>query len=175
MSATETFDWKRAAQDRPGRGLDFQDLMLQRVQDILLVSSLYDSFILKEDGELYELLVSEFVDLDLRHTPGIRRVSSGAEALAIAREQPRFNLIITTSHVGDMNAVQMARRARQEGLRAPVVLLAYDHRELTDLMARSDVSLLDGLFLWQGDARILLAIVKLIEDRLNVALLETPD
>ena len=169
MSATETFDWKRAAQDRPGRGLDFQDLMLQRVQDILLVSSLYDSFILKEDGELYELLVSEFVDLDLRHTPGIRRVSSGAEALAIAREQPRFNLIITTSHVGDMNAVQMARLARQEGLRVPVVLLAYDHRELTDLMARSDVSPLDGLFLWQGDARILLAIVKLIEDRLNVA------
>ena len=154
---------------REGRLLEFQDLMRQRVQDILLVSSLYDSFILEEDGELHELILGEFLDLDLRHTPGIQRVSSGNEALALAREQRRFNLIITTTHVGDMNAVEIARRAKHEGLHVPVILLAYDHRELTDFIARNDVQQLDGVFLWQGDARILLAIVKYVEDKLNVA------
>src|SRR5262245_7848787 len=155
------FDWRRAVSASHAGGLvDFQDLMLQRVEDILLVSSLYDSFILREDGELYELLLSEFVGLDLRRTPGIRRVSSGQEAIELAKEQPRYNLIITTAHIGDMNALQMARRARAAGIQAPVILLAYDQRELTDFMARNDTSALDGIFLWQGDAQILLAIVK---------------
>src|SRR6185436_14232003 len=98
-----------------------------------LVASPYDSFILEEDGQIYELILTEFLDLDLRQTPGIRRVSSGAEALALAREQSRYNLIITTTHVGDMSAVELARLAKGgAGRPIPVVLLAYDHRELTD-------------------------------------------
>src|SRR6185436_6163185 len=129
----------------------------------------YDSFILEEDGQLYELILGQFLDLDLRHTPGIRRVSSGAEALALARTESRYNLILTTTHVSDMSAVEIARQAKTSGGGAlPVILLAYDHRELTDFVARNDVSALDGIFLWQGDARILLAIVKYIEDKLNV-------
>lgn len=164
-----SFDWRRAALAGPGRSVDFQELMLQRVREILLVSSLYDSFILREDGEIYELIVGEFQGLDLRQTPGIRQVATGDEALALARKQDRFNLIITTTHVLDMNAVQLARRARTEGLVCPIILLGYDQRELTDFVARNDVSLLDGIFLWQGDTRILPAIVKYVEDKQNVA------
>ena len=51
----------------------------------------------------------------------------------------------------------------------PILVLAYSNRELTDFMAENDTTLLDGLFLWQGDARILMAMVKYVEDRLNVA------
>ena len=162
-------DWKQAVESRAGRASEFQDLMQRRVHEILLVSSPYDSFILEEDGRLYELILGEFLDLNLRHTPGIRRVSNGAEALALAGSQSRFNLIITTPHVGDMTAVELARRVRAGALAVPVILLAYDHRELTDFLARTGGAGLDGVFLWQGDARILLAIVKFIEDKLNVA------
>jgi len=55
----------------------FQDLMRRRVENILLVSSLYDSFILAEDGQLNELILSEFLHLNLLHTPGLTHVSSG--------------------------------------------------------------------------------------------------
>ena len=72
------FDWRKAVTQRGSRLPDFQDLMQQRVQDIVLVASPYDSFILEEDGQLYELILSEFLELDLRHTPGLHRVSSGA-------------------------------------------------------------------------------------------------
>ena len=164
----EAFDWRKAAEGWSGRAQDFQDLMRQRVQDIILVSSPYDSFILEEDGQLYELILSEFLDLDLRHTPGVRRVSTGAEALALASEQSRYNLIITTPHVGDMSVAALARQAKRHSPAIPVVLLAYDQRELADFTARSETADIDGMFLWQGDARILLAIVKFIEDRLNV-------
>ncbi len=36
-------------------------------------------------------------------------------------------------------------------------------------MAHHDTAALDRVFLWQGDVRILLAIVKYMEDKLNVA------
>ena len=87
----------------------FENLMPFRVQDILLVSSLYDSFILREDGRLNELLIGESLELNLQQIPGITHVSSGAEALKLARSQPRFNLIVTNLEVEDMDAAQLAR------------------------------------------------------------------
>ncbi len=152
-----------------GRFRGFQDLAQHRIENILLVSSLYDSFILAEDGQLGERILSEFLDLSFRHSPGITRVSSGAEALALASGQSRFNLIITSMHVGDMDALTLARRVREAGLAVPVVLLAYDSHELTSFLSRNDTSDLERIYLWQGDVTILLAIVKEIEDRLNVA------
>src|ERR1035437_122736 len=147
----------------------FQDLMQYRVQDILLVSSLYDSFILAEDGQLNERILSESLELHLRHVPGVPGWSTVEEALALARKEPRFNLVITSMHVGDMDAIGLARRLKDEGLKAHVVLLAYDHRELTRFLEKRDASVLDGIFLWRGDVRIVLAIVKTIEDRMNLA------
>ncbi len=153
----------------PGPLPGFQNLMPWRVQDILLVSSLYDSFTLQEDGRLNELVMSEFLDLNLHHTPGITHVASGAEALALARTQQRFNLIITTPHLGDMDAAALAHEVKAAGLDTPVVVLAYDSRELKDFVSRHADSEVDRAFQWQGDARILISIVKYIEDQRNVA------
>jgi len=147
----------------------FHDLMRYRVQHILLVSSLYDSFILTEDGHLNEALLRQFLELNLTHNPDIVRVSSGAEALALAAADPRFDMIVTSVQVGDMHAGELASRVHAAGLELPVVLLAYDNRELTDFLARHGRGSLARVFLWQGDVRVLLAIVKSIEDERNVA------
>ena len=147
----------------------FQDLMPYRVQDILLVSSLYDAFTLQEDGRLNELVMSEFVDLDTHHTPHITHVASGAEAIAKAKAQRQFNLVITTINPGDMDATQLAQRLADAGLDVPVLVLAYDHREFKDFESRADLSRIDRCFMWQGDARILLAMVNYVEDQRNVA------
>jgi CheY-like chemotaxis protein len=146
---------------------DFHDLMRHRIMDLLLVCSPYDSFVLEEAGQLSERLLGEFRNLDLHYGPGLATAASGAEALALARQQRR-GLVVTALHLGDMTGAQLARRFRDEGLSVPVVLLAFDNRELKDFLARHDVSAAERVFLWQGDARILLAIVKCIEDKLNV-------
>ena len=65
-----------------GRFRGFQDLAEHRIENILLVSSLYDSFILAEDGQLGERILSEFLDLSFRHSPAVTRVSSGTGWLA---------------------------------------------------------------------------------------------
>ncbi len=146
----------------------FENLMPFKVQNILLVSSLYDSFILREDGRLNELLIDESLELNLRQIPGITHVSSCAEALELARSQPQFNLIVTNLAVGDMDAAQLAREVRRAGLDVPVLVLAYDYREIKNFVARNPVTGLERIFLWQGNARILIAMVKYIEDKRNV-------
>src|SRR5271169_5896685 len=146
----------------------FENLMPFRVQDILLVSSLYDSFILREDGRLNELLIGESLELEQQQIPGITHVSSGAEALKLARSQPRFNLIVTNLEVEDMDAAQLAREVKTAGLDVPVVVLAYDYREIKNFVARNPVTDIQQIFLWQGNVRILISIVKYIEDKRNV-------
>ena len=146
----------------------FENLMRFRVQDILLVSSLYDSFILREDGRLNELLIGESLELDLQDIPGITHVSSGAETLTLARSRQQFNLIVTNLEVGDMDAAQLAREVKNAGLDVPVVVLAYDYREIKNFVARNPLTDIERIFLWQGNARVLIAIVKYIEDKRNV-------
>ncbi len=146
----------------------FQGLMRYRVRNILLVSSLYDLYLLEEDGRLYELLREEYQGLNLTHTPEITRVSSGKRALALVKQDNQFDLIITTPHVEDMPAQKFAKKVQAAGLDVPVVVLAYDHRELTELKLYSDTSVFDQLFVWQGDFRLLIAIIKYIEDKRNV-------
>lgn len=147
---------------------DFEVLMSARVENIILVSSLYDKFILQEDGQLSEVMLGEFLDLHLHHTTGMAHVSSGTEALALAAGNSRYNLIITAINVGDMNACDLARAVKEQHLDIPVVVLAYDASELATFIAHHDTSDIDRVFLWQGDARMLLAIVKYVEDKLNV-------
>jgi CheY-like chemotaxis protein len=153
--------------DPAGREASLRDLMRFRVQNILFVSSLYESFIMAEDGQLNELILTKFLDLNLNQAPNITRVSSGGEALALARDK-RFDVIITSLQLGDMNAAQLALAVREAELDLPVLVLAYDHAEVKDFERRYGFGDLQHVFLWQGDARILLAMVKLEEDSRNV-------
>ena len=59
----------------------FHKLMPHRVQNVLLVSSLYESFILEEEGLVHELVTSEYLDMNLSHAPRVSRVSTGKAAL----------------------------------------------------------------------------------------------
>jgi CheY-like chemotaxis protein len=147
---------------------DFQKLMRYKIRDILLVSSLYDQYLFEEDGRLYELIRQEFQVLNLSHPPEITHVTSGAEALEILGSGQRFDLILTTLHIEDMHVIPFARKTRELGTAVPLVLLAYDNRERKELVTNYDVSVFDTIFIWQGDYRLLIAIIKLIEDRLNI-------
>jgi CheY-like chemotaxis protein len=160
-------DRAQPGRNRVGGAQDFQDLMRHRVDEILLVASPYDSFILEEDGRLHERMLGDFLELGLRNTPRLTHVSSGAQALARALEERRPSLIIASLHLGDMSAAELARQVRARGIDIPVVLLAFDHREVSRFLARYDASLIERIFLWQGDVRILLAIVHYVEDKWN--------
>lgn len=146
----------------------FQNLMRHQIRDVLLVSSLYDLYLFEEDGRLYDQIRNEYQGLSLSHPPEIIRVSSGQEALELVAEERRFDLIITTLHVEDMSSLSLAKRVKQLGLTIPVVLLNYDNQEYLELSTHHDVNVFDGIFIWQGDFRIIIAMIQHLEDKMNV-------
>ena len=151
------------------RGADpvpFWSLMAHRVRKVLLVSSLYDSYALEEDGSFTELLFSEYLELNLRYAPHIVRVSTPPQALDRLREED-FDLVIYMLQVSDRSPSEFAADIRKAGRQMPIVVLAYSTRELELLRRAGSLEGVDRAFTWQGDARLFLAIVKSVEDRLN--------
>ena len=143
-----------------------QNLMRYRIRNILLVSSLYDLYMFEEDGRLYDMVRKEYLGLNLSQTPEIIRISSGKEALKLLKREP-FDLVLTTLHIEDISAVKMAKKIK-ENFDIPVVLLAYDNRELIDMISGKESSIFNQIFMWSGDFRIIVTLIKYLEDRYNV-------
>jgi len=151
-----------------GKFSGFSHLMPHKVQDILLVASMYDAFTLEEGGRLTELLLSEYRELNLSFPPHVTRASTGSEALDLLQAR-RFEMVITMSRLGDMPAPELASRIKADFPEMPLYTLAFNPRELAHLRADENAQFIDRFFVWNGDTQLLLAIIKFCEDTLNVA------
>jgi len=146
----------------------FAGLLGFKIHEVLFVLSHYDSFILAEDGQLDDRVLSGFLDLNLRILPSVTQVESGAEALdRLARAPDRFQLVIGSPDLGDMDIGTFAHRLRHAGQETPVTLFGYDTRTVREYLTRHGGHDLEKPFVWQGDVGIFLAIVKQLEDRRN--------
>ncbi|NOY07028.1 MAG: response regulator, partial [Chlorobi bacterium] len=146
--------------------LDFKDLMRNRINNILLVSSMYDFYTLVEDGQLTEAIFNEYLELNLHYAPHITRVHSGEAALRMLGDH-RFDLVISMQRISDMDLVNFCRSVKRNHPDIPVVFLGYQSRELQLLLQTGIISVFDRIFIWQGDRRLFLAIIKLFEDLKN--------
>jgi hypothetical protein len=144
----------------------FHKLFAHRVQDVLLVCSLYESFILEEDGLVADLIVSEYQELNLSHAPRVSHVSSGEQALNVIRER-KVDLIITMTRLVDMAVPAFAEAVKKIRPDLTVIVLTDDPREVAPYSDIEKRGAIDRIFLWYGDAKILLAIIKHVEDLLN--------
>lgn len=146
----------------------FHKLMQKKVRDILLVSSLYDFYLFEEDGRLYEQIREEYQSLNLSWAPEITHVTTGNEAINLLKSQGTFDIVITTLHIEDMHVMKLANKIREVTKDIPIILLAYDNRERKELTSQFDTSIFDKIFIWLGDYRLLMGIIKYVEDRLNL-------
>lgn len=148
---------------------EFQSLMKFKIRDILLVSSLYDYYLFEEDGRLYEQIREEYRALNLSHAPEITHVTTAKEALEyLTGSRKKFDLIVMTLHIEDMNVIKFAQKLKSDFPEIPLVLLGYDNKELKELEKNYDLSIFEKIFIWQGDYKLLIAIIKYLEDKLNV-------
>ena len=146
----------------------FQKLMRFKIQEILLVSSIYDYYLFEEDGRLYELIRSEYQNLNLSQAPEITHVTTGEEAIELLKGDQNFDLIITTLHIEDTHVVKFANQVKSLGIELPIILLAYDNKERKELTTHYDTSVFERIFIWNGDYHLLIGIIKYIEDKMNV-------
>lgn len=146
----------------------FYELMPNRVENILLVSSPYDAFIMDEDGRLAERIIHEYRGLNLTRPPRLTWVSTAQEALKTLSRK-RFDLVISMPRTDGMSPYSLGRNIRETHPDLPLFLLAHDTSELiTDHSAKDDQPFVQK-FIWSGNTDLLLAMIKSVEDRQNAA------
>jgi CheY-like chemotaxis protein len=146
---------------------DFTKLMRKRIYNVLLIASDYDSFMLQMDGRIDELIFNEYVSLNLRYPPRFIHVSTEEDAFQNL-EGGEIDLIITMFNPGEYNVFEQAKRIKAKYKAIPIVVLTPLNREVSQNVYQGDLSAIDYVFSWLGNSDILLAIIKLIEDRMNV-------
>jgi CheY-like chemotaxis protein len=145
----------------------FHELMPFKVEEILLVSSPYDAFIMEEDGSLATRIINEYQGLNLSGAPRITLVSSGREAIEILRRQA-FDLVITMPNVGGMDAFALGAAIKKIHPVQQVVLISHSLRGIYPLPENIDCQSIDDIYLWCCEADLLLSLVKNFEDHVNV-------
>jgi len=145
----------------------FNTLMKKRIYHVLLVSSAYDAFILEDDGRIDEQIFNEYVSLNLRYPPQFLIANSEAEAFRLLKEE-NIDLVITMLSAEETDTFDMAEQIKKNYPEKPIVVLTPFSRKVTLKVNRSDLSAIDYIFSWLGNADLLLAIIKLIEDKMNV-------
>ncbi len=145
----------------------FSKLMVKRVYNILLIASKYDSFILEEDGRIDERIFNEYTSLNLRYPPRFTQVTN-IDAAIEAMQKNNFELIICMPGDKSKQAFEEAKHIKEAGPNVPIVMLTPFSREVSQYLANADTSAIDYVFSWLGNTDLLLAIVKLMEDKMNV-------
>jgi hypothetical protein len=144
----------------------FRSLMNSRIREILLVSSVYDAYILEEDGTLEERIWQQYADRGLSTVPRIRKVSSVERALEVIHAET-IDLVLAIVHEEAELAFGLARQVKAIRNDLPVVVLATDPSTLTRLEGQERPEGVDRIFLWQNDPTLLVAIIKYFEDLAN--------
>ncbi|NMC31835.1 MAG: phosphoenolpyruvate synthase [Veillonellaceae bacterium] len=143
------------------------ELIKYRVTEILLISTVYDGFVLEEDGQLTEQIYHQFSDLSLPYIPRIHQVSSQEEALDVLATKP-IHLVITMSRISDLESFEFEQAIKDVYPSLPIVMLSYDRLTPDMIIKIRRQTCINRVFYWSGDSGILLAIIKYIEDQLNV-------
>ena len=146
----------------------FHNLMNKKIRDILLISSIYDGYILEQEGKLSEQIFSEYHQLNLTSAPKITNVSICEDAIEILKNK-NFDMIIITLNLGTMSSFDLINQIRKITIDIPIILLLSSNSDIKKLIKfQNELKLIDRVFVWNGDSKIFLVMIKYVEDCLNV-------
>ena len=149
------------------RDTPFVQLMNKRIYNVLFIASHYDMFILEDDGRVDEQIFNEYTSLNLRYPPRFTQVVNIDEAM-LQLETNRFELVICMPNIDNNDFFDLAKRIKLKYPRIPIVMLTPFSKTVSKVFEKEDLSGVDYLFSWLGDSDLLLAIIKLVEDKMNV-------
>ncbi len=144
----------------------FANLMNKRIYNVLLIATKYDAFMLEDDGRVDEQIFNEYTSLSLRYPPRFTQVTTEEEALAELKNR-NFELIICMPNMDNRDIFAAATEIKVHYPNIPIVVLTPFSKEVSKRIANEDLSAIDYVFSWLGNAELLLAIIKLIEDKMN--------
>ena len=148
------------------RDTPFVQLMNKRIYNVLIIASQYDMFILEDDGRVDEQIFNEYTSLNLRYPPRFTQVANKQEAMH-QLETNRFELVVCMPNIDNNEFFELAKRIKHKYPLIPIVMLTPFSKTVSRMFEKEDLSGVDYLFSWLGNSDLLLAIIKLIEDKMN--------
>ncbi|MCF8224553.1 MAG: pyruvate, phosphate dikinase [Bacteroidales bacterium] len=146
----------------------FHDLMPYKVKEILLVATLYDAFSIEKEGRFSEHILGEYHQLNLTSMPRVTGVSNYDEAMEQLNTH-HFDLVILMIGTDRVTPMIIAGKVKDEYPYIPIYVLLNNDKEISRFKeANPAQSKIDKLFVWNGDSSIFFAMVKHLEDRVNV-------
>lgn len=146
---------------------DYASLIKRRIREILIICSNYDAFILEEDGQIETQIYREYIDLNISNPPRFIWARTSAEAEAIVDRSGAIDMVICMYNAGDKDVFSFARKLKEKTDSIPFVLLTHFSREIYKNISMHDTSYIDYVFSWHGNADLIVAIIKLLEDQAN--------
>ncbi|MCX6113319.1 MAG: hypothetical protein NTY22_08605, partial [Proteobacteria bacterium] len=101
------------------------------------------------------------------YAPRITQVETAEKALKMLKEK-NYDMVITTLQLEDADAVEFCAGIKKNYPHTSTVLITHAPSKLSNISKEKLDKSFDGIFSWNGDTKIFLAIIKLIEDKLNV-------
>lgn len=144
----------------------FDLLMQKRIHRVLIICSNYDNYMLEEDGRIDEQIFNEYVSLNLRYPPIFVQTDNAEDAFRMLAAG-NIDLVISMLSLKGTDVFALAKRIKAVYAHIPIVVLTYFSREVSLRLEGEDLSAIDYVFCWLGDASLILAIIKLIEDKMN--------
>jgi CheY-like chemotaxis protein len=144
----------------------FDLLMQKRIHRVLIICSNYDNYMLEEDGRIDEQIFNEYASLNLRYPPTFVQTDNAEDAFKILQDGD-IDLVISMLSLKGTDVFAMAKMIKGKYAHIPIVVLTYFSREVSLRLEGEDLSAIDYVFCWLGDTSLILAIIKLIEDKMN--------
>ncbi len=146
----------------------FHDLMRFKVKEILLVATLYDAFSIEKEGRFSEHILGEYSQLNLTSMPRVTGVSNYDEAIEQLNSR-HFDIVILMIGADKVTPMQISARVKRDFPYIPIYVLLNNDREISSFkQTNPTLSNIDQMFAWNGDSNIFFAMVKHLEDKVNV-------
>jgi hypothetical protein len=146
----------------------FHDLMPFKVREILLVANLYDAYSIEKEGRFSDHMLGQYHQLNLSSLPRVTGVSKLEEALDELQNK-HYDMIIIMIGVDKKAPILLSRKLKKEYQYIPVFFLLNNSRDI-ELYEKAETrnDLVNRTFIWNGDTNMFFAMVKLLEDQVNV-------
>lgn len=146
----------------------FQELMPNKVKEVLLFATLYDSYSIEREGQFSDKIFGEYLQLNLYAAPRFTSVNTREDVVPTINSR-HFDLIIIMAGVDKEMPIRVAETVHAHKPRIPILLLVNNNNDV-EFFKRSAAAVpaIDRVFVWNGNSNVFLAMIKYIEDKRNV-------
>ncbi|MCU0460799.1 MAG: pyruvate, phosphate dikinase [Bacteroidales bacterium] len=146
----------------------FHDLQPFKVKEILLVANLYDAYSIEGEGRFSDLMLGEYHQLSLTSLPRVTGVSSEDEAFNRLKAR-HYDMVIIMIGVHKESPMVLCRKIKDKYPYLPTFLLLNNPGDVPFVIKQKSMDVpFDNYFVWTGESKVFFAMVKLLEDKVNV-------